>query len=155
MSQVIADEQVSQLTDRLEITDLVSRLGVALDGHDFDEMQPLLTEDATVSTPGGQARGRAALIAQAARNHRVDERIQHVITNVLIDFEGDAQARVRANLLVHFAPAEAPSVPGQAPAVSCTQGAIYRFEVVRTTDRWQFSSIETSPVWMSGARPPR
>jgi hypothetical protein len=156
VNQVTVDERVLQLTDRNEITDLVYRLGVALDECGFEEMRSLLTEDATASTPGGTARGRAALVAQAERNHPPDERIQHVITDVLVDLDGEGdRARVRANLLVHFAPAEDTSGSAPAPTVTCTQGQVYRFEVVRTTDGWRFSRVETTPVWMSGVRPPR
>jgi hypothetical protein len=123
------------LTDRREITDLVSRLGLWLDEGRFDEAPSILTPDVAVSTPGGQARGIERVIAQARRNHQ-HAHLQHVITNVLIDLDGD-RAAVRANLVVTFAD----------DAISSQQGERYRFEAKRTPGGWRLSSVEVEPVW--------
>ena len=154
------DTSLQTLVDRSEIADLVSRLGLVLDEGRFDEMRSLLVEDATARTPGGTAEGRDAMIAQASRNHRPDQPIQHLITNVLVDLDGD-RAEARANLVVHFGPADGaaagPVAPGPggpggplAPPVEFTLGEVYRFELVRTPGGWRFSRIETSPVWTAG-----
>jgi SnoaL-like domain len=151
MSQANVPGHLQQLLDRSEITDLVYRLGVCLDEGRFDEMRTLFVEEATARTPGGTAEGREALVAQARRNHRSDERIQHVTTNLLVAPDGD-RATVRANLVVHFAPSGDPA-GGAAPAPPArfVLGEVYRFDVVRTPQGWRFSRVETSPVWMSGS----
>jgi hypothetical protein len=123
------------LNDRREIADLVSRLGLWLDAGRFDEAPSILTGDVAVSTPGGQAEGIEHVVAQARRNHQ-HAHLQHVITNVLIDLDGD-RAEVRANLVVTFAD----------DAVSSQQGERYRFEAVRTADGWRLSRVEVVPVW--------
>jgi hypothetical protein len=140
------------VSDRIEITDLVYRLGVCLDEGRFDDLRQLVVEDATVRTPGGQATGRDGLVAQARRNHSTDQRFQHVTTNVLIDLDGD-RAEVRANLVVHITrPADAPP-DAPAPPPVCTIGEVYGFEVVRTADGWRFAHIETVPLWVLGTLP--
>jgi hypothetical protein len=121
------------MNDRDDITDLISRLGRWLDDKRFDEARAILTEDATVRTPGGQAEGIERVVAQASRNHQVPT--QHLITNVLVDLDGDAAAAT-ANLLVTFA----------GETVS-QQGERYRFGVTRTQDGWRLSRIEVTPVW--------
>jgi hypothetical protein len=151
------DATLQQLVDRDEISDLVHRLGVALDDGSSDDLRSLLAEDATVRTPGGTAQGREAVIAQAGRNHPPEQPIQHVITNILVDLDG-ARARARANLVVYFGPLAGASDPAApfAPPVEYTTGEVYRYDLVRTSEGWRFSRIQTTPVWRSGTpfRPP-
>jgi hypothetical protein len=119
------------MNDQQHITDLISRLGRWLDDKRFDDARSVLTEDVTVSTPGGQAEGIERVAAQAGRNHRVPT--QHLITNVLVDVEGDS-ATATANLLVTFA--------GESQ-----QGERYAFDAARTRDGWRLSKIQVTPVW--------
>lgn len=140
---------VETLIERDEITRLVYRLGECLDDGRFEEMHSLFVEDATASTPGGVAEGRDAVVAQASRNHRPEDGIQHVITNVLVDLDGD-RAKVRANLVVYFAPRDDSDEPALAPPVGFILGEVYRFDGVRTAGGWRLARVETIPVWMSG-----
>jgi ketosteroid isomerase-like protein len=126
------------MTDRQDISDLISRLGRWLDDKDFDDARSVLTENVTVSTPGGQAEGIDRVVAQASRNHQVPT--QHLITNVLVDLDGDF-ATATANLLVTFA-----------GSVLDRQGERYRFGVARTPDGWRLSRIEVTPVWREQLR---
>ncbi len=143
------------LHDHNEITDLVYRLGACLDDGRFDDLRQLLVEDATVRTPGGDAAGREALIAQAERNHPADQRFQHVITNVLVDVTGD-RATARTNLVLHIAtPADVPAAPAGPPPLRTSLGEVYGFDLVRTPGGWRFSRVETTPRWLSGDLPPR
>jgi hypothetical protein len=131
------------MNDRDAIIDLVSRLGLWLDEKRFDETEPLFTDDVTVSTPGGQARGVERVAAQARRNHSSDE-TQHVITNVIVDTDGD-RATARANLIVTFVPD-----PGR-PEVHRTHGERYRFEAARTPAGGRLARVEVTPVWIRQA----
>jgi hypothetical protein len=161
--ETTTDATLQVLADRSEIADLVNRLGRVLDEGRFDEMRSLLVEEATARTPGGTAEGRDAMVAQASRNHRPEQAIQHLITNLLVDLDGD-RASARANLVVHFGPADGggdgpasqggPPAP-PAPPLEFTLGEVYRFELVRTPQGWRFARVETTPVWMSGVLPDR
>jgi hypothetical protein len=130
--------QPSMLHDRFAITDLVFSLGAALDEHRFDDLRDLFIEDATASTPGGFAQGRDAVIAQATRNHQHYARLQHTMTNLLIDLNGD-HASVRANLRATFA--------GETGVPEIGLGAVYGFQVQQTGQGWRFTSLEVTPIW--------
>jgi ketosteroid isomerase-like protein len=130
--------QLALLDDRFAITDLIYSLGAALDEHRFDDLRDLFIEDATASTPGGIAQGRDAVIAQATRNHLKYSRLQHSITNLLIDLNGD-RAVVRANLHAAFA--------GETGVPDLMLGAVYRFQAQRTEQRWRLAGLEVTPIW--------
>ena len=122
---------LQQLDDRQAVTDLVSRLGLWLDGETtLDQARAILAEDVTVSTPGGTAQGLENVVAQARRNHDVPT--QHVITNVLVDLDGD-RATAGANLVVNFP--------------DSIQGERYAFVAARHKRGWRLSRIEVEPLW--------
>src|SRR5262245_59391446 len=91
--------QLQELLDRSDLTNLVSRLGVWLDEKRWEEARSVLTEDVTVETAGGSVAGVDRVAEQARRNHVVPT--HHVITNVVIDVDGD-RAALAANLIVTF-----------------------------------------------------
>jgi hypothetical protein len=130
----------SELFDRHHILDLIATLGRCLDERDFEALRGLFTDDASVTTPGGAATGRDALVDQARRRHSQDDGIQHVITNHLVNLAGD-RASVRANLLVSFARS---GVDDPQPFLL---GEVYRFELRRTDDGWRIVSLHSTPVW--------
>ena len=133
-----SEPRTSELRDRIEITDLIYRLGACLDEHRFDDLHVLLIEDATAATPGGTAQGRDAVIAQATRNHADNVQHHHLITNVLVDLGGD-RAAVRANLVATFV--------RDAGQPELALGAVYRFQAQRTRQGWQLARVEVNPVW--------
>jgi len=137
--------RLESLTDRQELQELVSRLAAALDEHRFDDLRALFLEDATVRTPGGEARGPAALVAQATRNHEDYDRLQHLVSGVVVDLDGD-RAAVRANLVGIFGKS-----PENLPAR--VLGGLYRFGAARTEDGWRFASLDVRPVWFYGDLP--
>jgi 3-phenylpropionate/cinnamic acid dioxygenase small subunit len=130
----------SSLLDRLRIEDQLSILGRCLDERDFDGLRKLFTRDATVTTPGGTAVGHDELVDQARRRHSLDDGIQHVITNTLIELDGD-RASVRANLLVSFARA------GAADPKPFLLGEVYQFELQRLGEDWRIATLRSTPVW--------
>jgi SnoaL-like domain len=128
------------MSDRHHILDLIATLGRCLDERDFEVLRDLFTDDASVTTPGGTATGHDALVDQARRRHSQDAGIQHVITNQLVNIEGD-RASVRANLLVSFARS------GVSDPHPFLLGEVYRFELRRTDDGWRIAGLGSTPVW--------
>jgi SnoaL-like domain len=130
--------EVRALADRAALTDLAHRLGRWLDGRADGDPARLFTEDVRASTPGGEVRGRAAVVAQARRNHEVPT--HHLLGNVLVDVEGDV-AEVLANVTAHF-------VRAAGGADGPTElGGRYVLGAERRDGRWLLTSVEVEPVW--------
>ena len=134
------NSKLQALTDRADVEDLVHRLGSYLDERRFDDLGGILVENATARTPGGLAEGRDAMVAQARRNHPAEDQIQHVISGVLVDLDGD-EATVRANLVATFIRSDTAARPHM------VLGEVYRIRARRTADGWRLASVETQPVW--------
>jgi hypothetical protein len=117
-----------QLIDRHDIADLISRLGLWLDGDTtLEQARAILAEDVAVATPGGVQEGIEPTVEQARANHEV--RTHHVITNVLIELDGD-RATAGANSIVTF--------PDR------TLTGRYAFETRRTPEGWRLTRIEAA-----------
>lgn len=114
-------------------------------GDRTDDLDGVFTIDSVATTPGGVAQGRDAVIAQARRNHAPEERIQHAMSNVLVDLNGD-QAQVRADVQAVFA-----AGTGSRPRLAL--GGVYRFAVRRTPVGWRLASVQMDMVWAT--EPPR
>jgi hypothetical protein len=131
---------IRDLDDRVRIEQQISTLGRCLDERDFEALRGLFTVDATVQTPGGTAAGHDALVEQARTRHTRDDGIQHIITNLIVELNGD-RASVRANLLVSFANA------GPADPSPFLLGEVYRFALARTADGWRITTLISKPTW--------
>ncbi|MGW5383757.1 nuclear transport factor 2 family protein [Nocardia sp. NPDC003963] len=142
------DRALRELGDRAELTALVDRLAVALDDGDFEQFRTIYTVDATARTPGGEATGRDALTAQAARSHSPDKVIQHFVSNIAIGLATDT-AEIRANLLAVFAPA---TTDAALPTPGFTLGEIYRFSARREPEGWRLTRVHSTPIWSVGTR---
>ena len=131
---------LTPVIDRLDIERTIFSLGRCLDERDFEGLRELVTPAGSVSTPGGEVSGHDALVEQARLRHSSDDGIQHLITNLLIEQDGD-QAAVRANLLVTFAKT---GVGDPAPFLL---GEVYHFDLERTPTGWRITHLRSTPVW--------
>jgi hypothetical protein len=151
--QTRLQRHLQELGDRAEITDLISRLGRWLDER-IGEPRSIFADDVRADTPGGQVQGIDRVTAQATRNHTPDRRFQHLLTNVLIELDGD-HATVSTNMLLSVAPNTAapggPPAGVPAPGVTFQLGGRYRFEARRTPQGWRLSWVNLRPVWSSGS----
>ena len=134
---------IQELTDRLEVTELVARLGRWLDGHGGDP-STIYDRDVVVRSPRGEFRGYDAVMAYLTRTDPSGERAQHFHSDVYVAVDGD-RAVVEANQLVQF------FQPGSAP--HRTSGLRLRYEVVRRPAGWRIIAAEIDLAWLIGELP--
>jgi SnoaL-like protein len=135
---------IGALADHLELERTVWTLGRCLDERDFDGLRQLFTADATVAT-GETASGHDALVEQARHRHSRDDGIQHIVSNLIIDLDGD-QATGRANMLAAFART------GPADPAPFLVGEVYRLAFRRTPQGWRITSLASTPTWSLNQR---
>ena len=131
--------------DRLEVDELITRLGRWLEGGDFRPPRDVMAETVTVATEGGRSEGIEAVAAQAGRNHGA-YRTMHVITDRLIALDGE-RAEVSANSIVRFDPVGG----GGGAAEPFMLGGRYRFEAARGDDGWRLTRIAIEARWQEPA----
>ncbi|NKE63015.1 nuclear transport factor 2 family protein [Lentzea sp. PSKA42] len=129
------------LSDRVEITDLFSRLSHLLDEKRWEDADTVFDRDISVSSPrNGELNGLDELVDVMRRAENPDELTQHVTTDVLVDVDGD-KAAAMANSVVHF------FRDGQAP--HRTAGLRLTCVVVRTPAGWRLRESRTTLLWLS------
>jgi ketosteroid isomerase-like protein len=132
------DAHADAVADRLQITELVSRLYLLLDEQRFDELGTVYTDDVELEMPAGRMRGLDEVVAVARARAARHPRMQHLTTDVVVDLDGD-RAAVRTNhLAVQL---------GGTGEDGLAAGLVHRFEAVRTPDGWRLGRGRAEVVW--------
>jgi hypothetical protein len=139
--------EIQQIQDRLDIQDVINRLGICLDEKRIDDLGEIFCDDVKGALASGDPFSSLAGIQEYARKQLLPwARLQHVITNILIDLAGDA-ASVRANLITMNV--ADPSIPDR----HFSFNGFYKFALRRDGARWKISDIRLLEVWAGGELP--
>jgi ketosteroid isomerase-like protein len=149
---------VRRLLDKDEIIELVHRYSYCVDHKLYDEVAGLFTDDCVVDYgPGAPlVRGRAALREMFGHLNGHFAATSHHNANVLVTFENDDRASVRASLYAWHEMAD-----GTTPQL----WGYYHDVVVRSSDGWQIATRQLRVLgvadwadwdieWHSASRPP-
>ena len=136
---------MSTLDPMTALPQLLFRLYAALDDHEFETLHEIFTPDAEGTTPGGTAVGRDRLVAQARRSHENIPRLQHHVSNVLVESATDTTATLRAVVESIFVTQDG------IPAYRI--GETYRASAVLSDGDWRLAAFSMVPVWQVGIRP--
>lgn len=123
---------LQEISDRMEIEDLLIRYSHAVDSHDWDLYRTVFTKDAYIDySEFGGSKGNleetVAFLDQAMPRFKSH---QHMVGNTVLELDGDT-ARART---ICFNPMVMDS-DGQELVFFC--GLWYRDELVRTPDGWR------------------
>ena len=126
---------LQEISDRLEIQDLLTRYSYAVDDRDWDAYRRVFTADAVIDYTafGGPRGGVEDMVAYLPKALTRILSGQHVITNTLIELDGDS-ARVRTVC-------QCPMVLdlGEGRSQVFFQGLWYRDRLSRTLDGWRIA----------------
>jgi uncharacterized protein (TIGR02246 family) len=134
---------LQRLLDEADIRELILTFGRALDAKDWEAYGNVFTEDGQFEIMGQRRYGRAEIVAGPARDLARFEVLQHLLSNLSVQVDGDVATASAYLLGIH--------VPRAAePASHADIGAGYIYEAVRTPDGWRFSSVALDVLWTAG-----
>ena len=140
---------LQEISDRLEIQDLLARYTDAIDRRDWDALDRIFTEDAWIdySSVGGAAGNLPEIKTFLDESFKLFASTQHLIGSTVVDIAGDeATARTICHNPMVFKGGKDPHL------LVC--GVWYRDRLVRTVDGWRIAErVEESsymkeiPAW--------
>ncbi len=133
---------IQELSDRLEITDLLTRYARAVDRKDWDLYRTVFTPDAHIdySSAGGAVLGVEEMCGWMDEALAQFPATQHLISNVHVELDGDT-AGVEA--MFHN--------PMKMPDGSAwVTGGWYHHDLVRTADGWRSRQLVEESAYFSG-----
>lgn len=126
---------VQELSDRLEIQDLVTAYSYAIDFHDWDGLDDIFTPDATVdfTATGGESGTLAEVKPWLARVLERFDAHQHLMATTRVDLAGDTATGIS---LCH----NPMTLTADGTEHRLMVGIWYRDEFVRTAAGWRIAS---------------
>lgn len=138
-----------QISDRIEIEDVLSRYCYAVDDREWDVYRELFTADAIIDdrVTGGLQSGVEEHIRYLKRALSKVYLSQHAISTVLVDLDGN-NAKVRAHC---SCPMMVAVEEGKKQVFF--QGLWYRNSLVRTREGWKISHLVEEGYWTYNVPP--
>lgn len=140
---------LEQISDRIEIDELLARYSRALDYRNFDELEQIFTPDGEFDAGGlGHPHGPAAIRAMIEGTIGDLDATQHLVGKSIIEFSEDGNsAEVRTYLISQHIRESAPG-----PVKHYFLGGEYADRVVRTADGWRIAYRRLDRMWKQGDR---
>jgi hypothetical protein len=138
-----------EISDRIEIGDLVTRYTRAIDRGTWDDLDTVFTPDARIdyTATGGIAGGFAEVRAWLASTLPMFPRRQHVIGQTDVDVDHDT-----ATLTAYFINSLVLAREDGSEAV-WELGGYYHHRLVRTPSGWRSRELVEELVWKRGGVP--
>ena len=135
---------LQELSDRQEITDLITRFTLAIDTRSFEDLRLIFTDDAVLdySSAGGPVGGSDLVVPWLERSLSGFDRFQHFISQLAVALEGDAAqatAYVTSPRVVRIEPEGAEKIR--------EVGGYHHHDLVRTADGWRARGFVDYRVW--------
>ena len=148
---MVEPNRIHEVSDSLEIQDLLTRYCTAIDSKKYDMLDTVFTPDAFIDyTSAGGISGKLPEIkVWLAKALGVFPMTQHYVTNFSITLEGDS-AKSRC---MFYNPMGLPSPEGKEGLELVFFGGYYNDKLIRTSEGWRISERIEESTWMYGQLP--
>jgi SnoaL-like domain len=143
---------ISELADRAEISDLVSRYFSAIDDKRLDPatMEAVFTASGRMTRPNGASlTGPGAIAASLGESFARFRATHHVSSDHIIDLDQDS-ARIRANLIAMHLWADTERDPNTLQTHFLAGGVLHAL-ALRTSRGWRISEVSLRNTWRTGS----
>jgi len=149
MAATAREMSLREISDRIEIQDLLTRYTVAIDTKDWNLLDTCFTPDAQLDyTESGGTKGAYPEVRQwLEKALGLFPMTMHFISNTTVQIEGD---RARARTYV-INPMGFPKEDGSLHLF--TVGGYYNDELVRTADGWRIARRYEEQAYLEGSLP--
>jgi len=133
--------------DVLEIEQLLYVYARAIDTKEWKALEQVFTPDARIhyAVERGAELSASELGAWLARAMTIFKQTQHVVTNPLIDLDGD-----RARCTSYLTATHLQVRRSDGAEVRTTEGSVYSDTLVRTSAGWRIASRRLDRLWVEG-----
>ncbi len=137
--------QLEELSDRLEINEILARYCHALDEKDWPAFRAIFTDDASIDFTafGGPRGGVSALEAFLVPILNSLANSQHMVSTIKVDLDGDL-ARARSAAIVPMT-----TINAEGKESTSISGLWYEDDLVRTQHGWRIQSRKQIRGWAS------
>jgi len=148
MTTTTAGSTATELQDRLEITELISRMVLLLDARDWDPLVDLFTDTVyndRTSLTGGEPETQSAPEFVGGWRYLMEhlDAVHHMVSCHVINLDGD-QATCAANMLGTHVLANHSGGPIWAV------GGRHDYQLTRTSGGWRIAGITFTIQWATG-----
>lgn len=135
------EQKVQMLLDRMEIIDTQNRYATGVDTRDRDLYRSCFTDEMELDMSGMGLGEPMKISADVWADQAISlvsgfQSTQHIITNHVINIEGDRATCVAYLQAQHYNPEN-----------MYTVGGFYTNTLVRTPEGWRISKLKLTPVW--------
>lgn len=143
---------LQELSDRQEITDLLTRYTRAVDTLSFDDLDRVFTPDAVLdyAASGGPVGPPSEVLPWIRKGLSGFQRTQHILGQLAITFESSQRGRPdRAEVTAYFTNPMVVVNPDGSEGL-WEVGGYYHHDLVRTPDGWRSTKIVDDVQWTRG-----
>lgn len=132
-----------ELSDRQEITDLITRFTLAIDTLSFTDLRRIFTDEAVLdyASAGGPTGSIDLVVPWLERALSGFDRFQHLVGQIAVDLQGDT-----AQATAYFTSPRVVRTPEGTEKVR-EVGGYHHHDLVRTPDGWRSRAMVDDRVW--------